>query len=221
VACKKRDANFQAVYNFWKGLVRWFMVPLVYYSTKLLITKLKANLLVSLDSISCLVVLGVVFLLIHFELIGYKCTQKEEENVWKKWMEYFSNWRIISVVVIVVLSSDVNSLAKYFIYGPLVIFDIFYVIKYKFSFRVFERVFFLLGEAVIITLYSLFIFYPSYIQLYDLDCLGLALVILLDLILFFPKLYSYCKGDGEETDPEINPEIRKTDNRVRRGNSFI
>lgn len=54
--------------------------------------------------------------------------------------------------------------------------------------------------------FSCFIFNSQYIYNNNLDLLGLAIVILLELILFFPKLVSYCKSDEEQSDPEINPE---------------
>lgn len=37
----------------------------------------------------------------------------------------------------------INPLAKYFIYGPIVIYDLVFLIKYKFTFRVFERLVFI------------------------------------------------------------------------------
>jgi len=47
-----------------------------------------------------------------------------------------------------------------------------------------------------ITLFSLFIFNPDYILQYDLDLIGLAIVIVLDILLFLPKLVSYCRNPG-------------------------
>lgn len=50
-----------------------------------------------------------------------------------------------TIMALVSLSVNSNSLIKYFVYGPMVIYAIVYTIKYKFHFRVFERVLFLLG----------------------------------------------------------------------------
>lgn len=42
-----------------------------------------------------------------------------------------------AVMAILVISSQVNSLAKYFIYGPIVIYDLVFLVKYKFTFKCF------------------------------------------------------------------------------------
>ena len=70
-------------------------------------------------------------------------------------------------------------MAKYFIYGPIVIYDLVFLAKYKFTFRVFERLVFIVQEAVLITIFSLFIFNKQYIADNNIDLLGLGLVILL------------------------------------------
>lgn len=64
----------------------------------------------------------------------------------------------MSVIVLTVISLKVNTIAEYFIYGPIVIYDIVFLIKYKFRFKVFERVTFIIEEGVLITIFSLFIF---------------------------------------------------------------
>jgi len=42
-----------------------------------------------------------------------------------------------SIMALVVISVQISSLAKYFIYGPLVIYTLLYLFKYQFTFRVF------------------------------------------------------------------------------------
>lgn len=61
-------------------------------------------------------------------------------------------------MVLVPISNKIDPLAKYFIYGPIVIYDIVFLIKYKFNFKVFERIMFIVQEGILITLFSLFIF---------------------------------------------------------------
>lgn len=58
-----------------------------------------------------------------------------------------------------------------------------------------------------ITIFSLFLFNNQYIFNNNLDLLGLGIVILLELLIFFPKLVSACKSGEEESDPIVNPEI--------------
>jgi len=56
-----------------------------------------------------------------------------------------------------------------------------------------------------LTLFSLFIFKSDYILQYDLDLIGLAIVIVLDILLFIPKLVSYCRSHGEDADGSVAP----------------
>ena len=53
-------------------------------------------------------------------------------------------------------------------------------------------------EVVIIALYSVFTFKDQYLTDYDIDIIGLAIVFVLEVILFFPKLNRYCKTNGED-----------------------
>lgn len=111
----------------------------------------------------------------------------------------------------------INNMVKYFVFGPLVLYIIIYLIKYKFTYKCCERFFFIIQEAVILTIYCLYIFNPSYIIKYELDLIALILVCVLEIILFIPKLISYCKSDGED-DGEVNPEQEKQD--LKKSNSF-
>ena len=43
VQCKKPHVRYQKFYNFWKGFNRWYMAPLVYYSSNTLIDRLRAD----------------------------------------------------------------------------------------------------------------------------------------------------------------------------------
>jgi hypothetical protein len=109
-------------------------------------------------------------------------------------------------MALVPVSQNINSMAKYFIYGAIVIYDIVFLVKYKFNFKVLERIFFIIQEGILITVFSLIIFKPQYLADNNIDLLGLALTILIDLLLFIPKLVSTCKSEEDEEDPAINPE---------------
>lgn len=218
VKCVKKKQYFQGFYNFWKGVYRWFMPVLAYYTAGQLMTNLKdANYDINIYSSGGVTVF--IFLWMFIEVIGHKCAEKEEENTWKKWCEFFSSFRIISAMALMQVALIHSSMAKYFIYGSIIIFDIVYLLKYKFTFKVLERVFFIIQEGVLITVYSLFIFQSSYIKDYNLDLLGLALVILLEILLFIPKLVHYCKNGEEEEDPQVNPEGDRSP-QLKKNNSF-
>lgn len=201
VACKKKGLHFQGFYNFWKGLMRWFAVPLVYYSTQLIITNISANKIMDVNFLPPAGTCLFLFIWMFVELIGHKCVQREEENNWKKWCDFFSSFRIYGVVALVVVGSQSNVIGRYFAYGSIFIYDLVFLLKYKFTFRVCERVIFIIEEGILITIFSLFMFNSKYIFDYNLDLIGLALVIFFELIMFVPKLISYCKSDEDQSDP--------------------
>jgi len=82
-------------------------------------------------------------------------------------------------MVLLVVTNSINSDAKYYIYASLGIFEIIYLFKYKFAFKVFERILFLIQEGIVLTLFSLFIFNSSYIIDNNLDFFGLLIVVVL------------------------------------------
>jgi uncharacterized membrane protein len=84
--CCKRNAKFLSVYNFYKGFSYWFMPPLVYYATLAVISALQKGVLSTTTFITALIVLGVTFAVALIELIAYKAAQREEDNVWRKWL---------------------------------------------------------------------------------------------------------------------------------------
>jgi hypothetical protein len=207
ISCKRTNTRFQSFYNFWKGILRWVMTPLVYVSTIQVITQVKLNKIMDVNFYASAGVCAFFVIMWFVELIGYKCVELEEENTWKKWCDFFSNFRVTSVVALAAVSTQSNSMAKYFIYGPIIIYDLVFLIRYKFLFKCFERFVFIIQEAVLITVYSLFLFNNQYIFTYNIDLFGLAIVIFFELIIFFPRLANACKNDEEQSDPEVNPEV--------------
>ena len=61
-----------------------------------------------------------------------------------------------------------------------------------------ERISVFLQDAIIITVYNIFIIKYSYITQYNLDFFGIVIVGCLELIFLFPKLVRFCKNDDEE-----------------------
>jgi hypothetical protein len=84
-------------------------------------------------------------------------------------------------------------IAKYFAYGPLVLFTIVYAWKARFRYRVCERVLYVLEEAIAITIFSLFLFKSEYITSYDIDFIGLAVILILEVIYYLIKIVNLVK----------------------------
>lgn len=196
IAIKKTNLSYQPFYSFFRGFLRWTLPPLAYNSTYVLIKSLQSKNLNN-DFISSIVVLGFLIFVAFMELIVHKCYQKKDGNIWKKWIYFLNHARIIIMMVLLVVSLTINVSAKYVLYAPILIYDIIYLFKYKFSFKVFERIIFILSESTLITIYSLFIFEQSYIIRYSLDFLALAFIIFLELFMLLFKMYSHCSKSGD------------------------
>jgi hypothetical protein len=63
VSCKKKNCKYQNFYNFWKGIFRWFSVPLAYYCAIQIIASLQSSNFnaseVSFDS--AIIIAGIIF----------------------------------------------------------------------------------------------------------------------------------------------------------------
>jgi len=110
-----------------------------------------------------------------------------------------------SMVILIVLSSKINSNIKYVLYAPIICYDLFYLCTYNFVYKVFERVLFILSESTFITLYTLFLTNSTYISTYNLDFFGLTIIILIELIVIILRIYYKCTHKTED-DSQINPE---------------
>jgi hypothetical protein len=73
VSIKKPNATFQPVYNFFKGILRWTMIPLFYNSITVLEQSIKEQEY-HRDYYASLVVLIYYGLIIFIELVAYKCS---------------------------------------------------------------------------------------------------------------------------------------------------
>jgi hypothetical protein len=72
VSIKKSSASFQPIYNFWKGIFRWTIIPLVYNSFNIFIQSLQ-NQDYHRNYYASIVVLIFYGLVLIIELIAYKC----------------------------------------------------------------------------------------------------------------------------------------------------
>jgi hypothetical protein len=84
-------------------------------------------------------------------------------------------------MVLVAINIQIGSagIAKYLINVPLGIYMLLNLWKYKFSFKVLERIIVFIQDGAIIAAYNIFIENYSYLTTYNLDFFGLALVICL------------------------------------------
>lgn len=77
ISCKRNKTRYQSFYNFWKGILRWVMTPLVYVSTNQVITQLKQNKIMDVSFYASAGACAFFVILWIVELIGYKCVERE------------------------------------------------------------------------------------------------------------------------------------------------
>lgn len=80
----KNKHAFYHFYKFWKGFNRWFMPPLIYFSTEVIITKVK-NGTYDNDFYCAAGICGVFITILFAEVIGYKNSDLEHETS-TKWV---------------------------------------------------------------------------------------------------------------------------------------
>jgi hypothetical protein len=214
--CRKPDLRFEPVYSTFKGFFRWTYIALAYYSLTHLITDLKNG--TRNDFLSSIVVLAWTAVFPIIQLIFYKVIQTENDEIWVKWFEFLGYYRHLSIVIIFVLGQHVETnttLAKYFVYGPLVIYAVLYLWKGIFMYNIFERIIYGIGEAAAITIYSFILFAPDSLKQYEIDFLGLALILFVDLIVLTVRMIGWLVYGKTSTD-RVNPEEVKVE--TKKGN---
>ena len=121
-------------------------MPLVYYSVNYLILDIKNG---TRDNfISSIVILAWTLVFPIIQIVYYKVIQIETDNIWVKWFEFLGYYRHLSIIVIFVLSQLVETqttIAKYFVYGPLVIYAVLYLWKGTYVYPIMERILFGVG----------------------------------------------------------------------------
>ena len=160
----------------------WFFGPLILAATKTIITHQEAGTLMeySKDLAGCIIVIVGFVAIAIVELIAYKCAQREEENIWKKWIEFFTHLAVGGTFACVgVYSSKVDTQDKLSYVIPNVflgLFAIIYLIKYKFSAKVFERILQIAQDGIIIATLNIFFFKYDWINQHHIDFYALVVV---------------------------------------------
>lgn len=95
---------------------------------------------------------------------------------------------------------------KYLINIPLALFALLYLWKYKYSFKLVERLFSFLQDAAIITCFNIFIIKYQYITQYGIDFYVLCIVGIIELVEVFLKMVAFCRR-GEEDHDDMGGEV--------------
>jgi hypothetical protein len=89
------------------------------------------------------------------------------------------------------LTTNKTEIAKYFVYGSLVLYATLHLWKGIYVYNALERVLYGIGEAIAITIFSLYLFDVEDMVKYELDFIGLAVILLLDIIFIILRLISW------------------------------
>lgn len=101
------------------------------------------------------------------------------------------------------------------------LYVLFYVIKYKFTFKVVERIFVIVQDGLIIAILNIMVFNFQYILDYHIDFYALAIVLVIEVIEVLIKFIMFCKKGSDDDDEEaaVSPE-KEGREKERINNSF-
>ena len=85
------------------------------------------------------------------------------------------------------------------------IFAIIYLIKYKFSAKVFERILQIVQDGIIIATLNIFFFKYEWINQHYLDFWALVVVMAIEVLMTFIKFIIFCKNKGDEEEEQVSP----------------
>lgn len=174
---KEKGITFHRVYRAFKGLFKWFFLPLVYQSIYFLLMGITDELIPSV------VILAVLLLIVILQVVLYKLFDEEGNDPFVKWLEFASYLKAALFCLLVVLSLKFTSTAfTYYLALVLVAYAAFHV--YAYNYRMFVgRVLYLFGEVVFYFLYSLYVSQSPWLQEGTyLDLYALGVIILVDII---------------------------------------
>lgn len=77
-----------------------------------------------------------------------------------------------------------KKLPSYFVYGVEFIYVVLFTWKNKFIYKKSGKIIFILGEAMFMTVFSFFLFKVQWIVDYHLDFLGVAAMLLADIVFY-------------------------------------
>lgn len=72
----------------------------------------------------------------------------------------------------------------YIVYGVYAFYAILFAIKHPFHFRIVGRIIFVLGEAMMVAVFSFFLFKQDFLTNYSLDFILVGALLLIDLVYY-------------------------------------
>ena len=131
---------------------------------------------------------------------------------------------VIGFMALALLSHTSLELLKYIINVPLALYAILYLIKYKFAYKVFERVLSSVQDALIIAIFNIFVIEYKHVSEYGLDFYAIAIVGIIEIIEVIIKLVRFCKRGNDDDDDAPAEVVPEKDGRGvekdRKNNSF-
>lgn len=157
------------------------------------------------------------------QIVGYKLIQSETDYIWRKWLEFANFYRLLLIMGLVGVAVALSSrLPFYFIYGVEVLYTVLFAWKNSFVFKAAGRVVFIIGEIILLVLFSFFLFKAQIIVNYNLDLFGVSLMFLMDLVYYTVEIV-YIQKHGipaESNEAKVNPEASEQGNKNKRSNAY-
>lgn len=163
-----------------------------------MVPAIQAGQMSSNTFMASIIVLAIFAVIVIVELIAYKVAQREEENIWRKWIEFFNHVAVAGAFVFSALKTSVGDGLKYGVIGFLAIYLLIYLIKYKFTLKVFERIFVVIQDGVILAIFIIYFIDYSIVANNALDFWALVIVIAIEIIELLIKLVNWCRKGDED-----------------------
>lgn len=124
-------------------------------------------------------------------------------------------------LVVIAITQD-KKLPYYFIYGVEAIYVFLFTWKNQFIHKKTGRFVFILGEALMVAVFSFFLFKQSLLVDYHLDFIAVSVLLLLDIIYYTAELvHIYKHGVPKHDDVErVHPEGSDEDRPKKKTNAY-
>ena len=186
---REKGLTFPRIYRFFKGLFKWFYLPLVYLSLYILIAAQAGA-----QIISAIVVLAVLLVFPIVQLILYRFFDAETEDPFIKWLEFANYAKAAIFSLLVVLAQTYGSSAYYYYLAlVLVAYAGFYLLKFNFREGWLSKIIYVSGEVIFYFLFSLYVSQSSWLNNYYIDLFGLGIILLIDIIDLIIQTVHVCK----------------------------
>jgi hypothetical protein len=98
----------------------------------------------------------------------------------------------------------------YVIYAVLVLYDAYHLYRYIFGYRPIEQILFVLGEVILILLFTSFRFWPEGVQKYNLDFFAILVTLVIEVFAISIRINFRCQYGNEDLGLQLTRDTQRT-----------